>query len=241
MAHQERCRAGRSSTWLQILALSRNSAATRRVLESLRGGRGDGSHGTLGPGEVDRAAEAGHQTLAEKLLDELNRHEAETPPPLDCLQTECFRSDGCARQSQPLDFFIPSRLKAAADKVPERWLAGGIALSLQMPWEEERKTRLWRLVWAGLFRNVETPRWQLPELAAAPRVEKEATLQILRGTVERSGMPFPSWLALPEGPGASVTPGQLARLLDASWLSDERLFCSVTRASAQPPIGGVGR
>jgi hypothetical protein len=45
-------------------------------------------------------------------------------------------------------------------------------------------------------------------------------------------MPFPSWLALPEGQGASVTPGQLARLLDASWLSDERLFCSVARLRA---------
>src|SRR5205814_1223715 len=81
-----------------------------------------------------------------------------------------------------------------------------------------RKTRLWQLVWSGLFRAVATPHWQLPTSAGDLRSQKETTWQILRG-----------WLPATEGPAASLNPEQVARLLDASWLSDEGLFCSAAR------------
>src|SRR5262249_50311187 len=136
-----------------------------------------------------------------RTLDELDRHAAETPPPLDCLQGECFRAGGL------LDFprgwaFHSGDLPA--ERVPERWLADGIALSLETPWEEERKTRLWRAVWAGLFRAVRTPHWQLPA-PAEPVGDRTATREILR-----------SWLPAADGPGASLTRERLARLLDES-------------------------
>ena len=198
----------------QILALSRN-LRNKAALESYIAGV-----------EVEAAALHGLDLwlargkpapeLAQRTLDELNRHASETPTPVDCLQTECFRSGGALANPSLWTFYSLS--PKAGDKVPERWLAGGIALSLQMPWEAERKTRLWRLVWSGLFRGVQTPYWQLPEPAADPQTDKEATLQIMRG-----------WLPTQEGPGAGVTPARLAKLLDASWLADERLFCSAFR------------
>ena len=144
--------------------------------------------------------------LLRRILDELNRHAAETPPPLDCLLTECLRSGGALAN--------PSVWTLA---VPERWLVGSIALSMETPWESERKTRLWQLVWAGLFRAMETPYWQLPE-AVEFRTENDSTRAILS-----------AWLPAPDGPGANVTRARLIPLLDESWLADERLFCNVAR------------
>jgi hypothetical protein len=201
----------------QILALSRN-LRNKAALESYLAGvevEAMALHGL----DLWMARGKSAPELVRRALDELNRHAAATPPPLDCLQTECFRSGGALGNPSIWTFYSLS--PKAGDKVPERWLAGGIALSLQMPWEAERKTRLWRLVWAGLFRGIQTPYWQLPEPAADPRTDKEATLQILR-----------IWLATQEGPSAGVTPARLARLLDASWLADERLFCSTFRLRA---------
>jgi hypothetical protein len=149
-----------------------------------------------------------------KVLDELNRHAAETPAPVDCVRTECFRAGGML--ANPIAWNFASGAPRGAGKVPERWLAGGIALSLDMPWEAERAQRLWRLVWVGLFRAVETPPWQLPQTPVAAGAGSETTRQILHG-----------WLPAAEGRGASITRDQLARQLDASWLSDEHLYCPV--------------
>src|SRR5262249_9125203 len=123
-----------------------------------------------------------------RLLDELNRHAAQTPPPLDCLQTECFRAGGL------LDLPLAWPLQAEdGGRVRENWLIGGIALSLERPWENERKTRLWRAVWEGLFRTLRTPHWQVPDTAEATEARKDSTRAILRG-----------WLPGTEGPGASL-------------------------------------
>jgi hypothetical protein len=148
--------------------------------------------------------------LLRRVLDELNRHAAQTPPALDCLQTECFRAGGLLGNPTAWAF------RSGGDRVPETWLADGIALSLTTPWEDERKRRLWRAVWAGLFRALQTPHWQLPDAPEEPEGRRDATRQILRG-----------WLPAAEGPGASLTRAQLARLLDDSWLSDVRLFAPV--------------
>lgn len=141
--------------------------------------------------------------LLRRALEELNRHAAETPAALDCLKTECFRAGGLLA--------IPTLYTQAHGRIPERWLGGGIALSLDTPWEDARKIRLWQVVWAGLFRAMETPPWQLPRTADEPLRASKVTQDILRG-----------WL-----PGDALSPAEVARQLDASWLTDERLFAPV--------------
>jgi hypothetical protein len=155
--------------------------------------------------------------LLRRVLNELNRHAAETPAPLDCLQTECLRTRGLLEFPTAWSF---ARGKGSG-RVHENWLVGGISLSLTMPWEEERKIRLWRLVWAGLFRGITTPYHLVPETAEQLETAKESTRAIMRG-----------WLPAEEGPDASLTAGQVARLLDSSWLSDERLFAPVVELRA---------
>ena len=196
----------------QILALSRN-LRNKAPLESYLAGIQAEEDALKGLRQwLARGKPAPH--LLRRVLDELNRHADETPPPLSCLQTECFRSGGLLANPYGWTLKVPG----AADTVPEQRLAGSIALSLEMPWEAERKTRLWQLVWAGLFRALHTPHWQLPAAAEEPQTEKEATRKILHG-----------WLPATEGPGAALTRAHMVRLVDASWLSDERLFCSVAR------------
>jgi hypothetical protein len=154
------------------------------------------------------------EKLLRHALDELNRHAAETPPPLDCLNTECFRAGGALVNPPSWTFF-----SGKDERVKERWLAGGIAFSLDTPWEQERARRIWQVVWAGLYRNLQTPHWQLPDPLDGGkniRADKEATRQILQG-----------WLPPADGPAASWTVEQLASTLDQSWLSDEKLFCRV--------------
>jgi hypothetical protein len=196
----------------QILALSRN-LRNKAPLESYLAGV-QAEAGALE--DLDQLLARGKPApkLIRRVFDELNRHTVETPPPLSCLQTECFRSGGLL--VNPYGWTL--RAPGAADRVPEQWLAGSIALSLDIPWESEQKTRIWQLVWAGLFRAVQTPHWQLPAVAEDPRTKKDTTRKILHG-----------WLPAAEGPGAAVTHAQMVRLVDASWLSDERLFCSVAR------------
>jgi hypothetical protein len=151
--------------------------------------------------------------LLRRLLDELNRHADETPPPLDCLRTECYRAGGLITNPLGWNFYAGG---SGSGRVRERWLAGWIAASLDTPWEQERATRLWRLVWAGLFRAAQTPYWRLPAVAPDIAATQQATRRILEG-----------WLPAGDGAGQSVTTGQLARWLDASWLADEALFAPV--------------
>src|SRR5262249_26216947 len=64
--------------------------------------------------------------LLSQVLEELNWHASETPAPLDCVQAECLRTGGL------LEF--PTSWTFATGKGPgrvrERWLVGGISLSL---------------------------------------------------------------------------------------------------------------
>ncbi len=96
----------------------------------------------------------------------------------------------------------------------QRWLANSVALSMETPWEGERKTRLWRLVWDGLLRGAGTPYWELPKQAAQPRTVKNETARIMVG-----------WLPDDE---ESVTAQTMASLLDDSWLADIRIFNAIT-------------
>jgi len=68
---------------------------------------------------------------------------------------------------------------------------------------------------AGLFRAVETPHWQRPKVDTDIAAKKPATQRILE-----------TWLPAPDG--NSVTREQIVRLLDDSWLADDRLFCPVS-------------
>jgi hypothetical protein len=140
--------------------------------------------------------------LLRRIIAELDRHLNETPPPLDCLRTECYRAGGLLQNP------IAWRMQAPDGTPPERWLTGVIALSLDTPWENERIARLWRQAWGGLFRGVETPHWQLAELPA-----------------DDDGGILAGWL--PADDGLSLSRGELARLLEASWLTDEKLFAPV--------------
>ena len=194
----------------QILALSRN-LRNKAPLESYLAGIDiedkalEGLDHWLDRGKPD-------PKLLRRVLDELNRHAEETPPPLDCVQTECFRSVGLVGNPNAWSF------AGRGAGVREQWVAGSIALSMETPWENERKTRLWQLVWAGLFRGIETPHWERPKETHEPLAEKNATRSVLKG-----------WLPATEGPGAGVTRDRMIRLLDASWLADERLFCSISQ------------
>ena len=112
-----------------------------------------------------------------RVVEELNRHVGETASPLDCVQTECFRSDGAVDNTNLWSFAA----QGSPNRLPERRLIGGIAFSLEMPWEEQRKLRIWQLVWAGLFRAVKTPYWELPETSELPPMAKPATKKVLHG------------------------------------------------------------
>src|SRR5204863_2003549 len=122
---------------------------------------------------------------------------------LDCVQTECFRSNGMLANPGAWTFAVPG--PPVAGKVREPWIASSIVLSLEMPWEIERKTRLWQLVWSGLFRAVQTPPWELPRNPPSLATNKEATRNILQG-----------WLPPLEGPGSTMTGADMAALLEAS-------------------------
>ncbi len=150
-----------------------------------------------------------------RVLDELNRHADATPPPLDCLHTDCVRSGGLLDNANNWTLAAPG----SNERMRERWLAGSIATSLELPWEAERKTRIWQLVWAGLFRAVATPHWQLSPTSEVLDAHKSATRKILH-----------AWLPAESG----LRRADLARIVDASWLADERLFLDVTplRAAA---------
>jgi hypothetical protein len=151
--------------------------------------------------------------LFQPLLDELNRHAAETPSALDCLQTECFRARGLLDTPTAWAFRTHT---VVPRKVPEKWVADGIVLSLATPWENERKMRLWRAVWAGLFRALRTPHWQRPEVPWDPQAMPHSAGRILD-----------HWLPAAEGPDSSLTRARLEQLLTDSWLTDERLFAPV--------------
>jgi len=147
--------------------------------------------------------------LMRQALDDLNRHAEEMPSALDCLQTECYRAGGLLANPTMWSFH------SGTGKVPERWLADSIAFALDTPWENQRMTRIWRALWAGRFRLIETPHWQLPKTLPGLPDAQESTRRLMQG-----------WLPAAEGPGASVDAPRLGRLLDASWLTDDGLFVS---------------
>ncbi len=194
----------------QILALSRN-LRNHAPLESYLAGvqiEKDAMNG------LDQWLARGKPTpkLLRRVLDELNRHAHETPPALSCVQAECVCSGGMLGNANAWTLRTPG----AVNGIPEHWLAGGIVFSLDLPHEAERKMRIWRLVWAGLFRAVETPHWELPASTEDLHTRKDATRKILH-----------AWLPAAAGPGSSISRADVAGLLDASWLADERLFCAV--------------
>ena len=194
----------------QILALSRNLRNKAPLASYLAGV--DIEELALEDVNVWLARAKPPAKLVRQVLDELNRHAAETPPPVDCLRTECFRAGGALVNPVNWTFYSGT----GAGRVPERWLAGSIALSLDMPWEDARKTRLWQAVWAGLFRGLHTPHWELRDTTVEVQTRNEVAREVLRG-----------WLPATEGPGASLTLSELASLVDSSWLADERLFAAV--------------
>jgi hypothetical protein len=179
----------------QVLALSRNLRNKASLASYLAGVEAE--QDALAVIESWVAREKPSPDLLRRVLAELDRHLAETPPPLDCLQTECYRAGGLLQNP------IAWRMQAPNGASPERWLTGVIALSLDTPWENERIARLWRQVWAGLFRGVETPHWQLAELPA-----------------DDDGGILAGWLPADDG----LSRGELIRLMRASWLTDEKLF-----------------
>ena len=191
---------------VQILALSRNLRNKAPLESYVTGVQIEDS--ALDGIERLLSGDKPSPKLLKRTLDALDRHVAETPPPLDCLQTECFRAGGRAANPAVWAFAGPS-----GERVPEQWIVRGIALSYETPWEDSRKTRLWRLVWAGLFRGMQTPHWELPDTATNVRGVSESTRRILRG-----------WIPAKEGPDAGITAEHLATLLDASWLTDEALY-----------------
>jgi hypothetical protein len=199
----------------QILALSRNMRH-RAPIEFYRAGV-DVEESALEGLDHLLIRDKPSAKLLRRALQSLNHHAEETPAALDCLQTECYRAGGL--QANPVLWTFAMGGADGPGKIPERWMARNVALSLEMPWEEERRTRLWQVVWAGLFRGLQKPHWEQPDLSPDLPDTTETTRRILRG-----------WLPADDGPGASMTAARLARLLDASWLSDERLFCPV------PPV-----
>jgi hypothetical protein len=205
----------------QVLALSRNLRNKAPLASYLAGVEAEAS-ALKGLGHWLAQKRRPATGLLRRALTELNRHAAETPPPLDCLQTECYRAAEKLRNPTSWVFYSGT----PPGRVPESWLSGWIVLSLEMPWEKERRIRLWRAVWAGLFRAVQTPHWELPKALEEPPAERETTRRILRG-----------WLPASQGSGSSPTLQQLARLLDASWLGDERLFAPVVELRAAATRG----
>ncbi len=207
-------KAGRADAALehvaQILALSRNLRHKAPIDSYVVGIETEAA--ALAAVDDWLAAARPDPDLLRRMLDELNRHAANVPTPLDCLQTECFRAGGLLA--------LPAGWVRSPERIRDRWLAGVITLSLELPWEDERKTRLWQIVWAGLFRALETPPWELPAVSE-PNGASDATRNILR-----------AWLPAASGPGASLTQADVARQLDASWLADEHLFASVERLRA---------
>lgn len=182
----------------QILALSRNLRNKAPIASYAAGVQAEDS-ALIGLDEL-LAHKKPSAPLLRQILEVLDRHAAATPSALDCLQTECYRAGGLLERPTGWAFYTGG--------IPERTLAGSIALSLETPWERERATRIWRLVWAGHFRAVRTPHWQLPEGKLA------------------------AWLPATEGRAASISRPRLEGLLQASWLGDSQLYCDVLHLQA---------
>jgi hypothetical protein len=202
----------------QILALSRNLRNKAPVKSYLLGIKLEAS----ALDGLDDWLERGKPTpeLLQNVLEYLSHHARETPPAVDCVQTECFRAGGVIA-NPALWSLRPTNVKGDGARIPERWLSGGVTLAFEAPWEAERKDRLWQIVWAGLIRSVETPYWERPFKLADPPAATQSTKNVLL-----------DWLPATEGPGSSLTIEQVARWLDASWLSEPRLFAPVGQLRA---------
>lgn len=155
------------------------------------------------------------QAWLQRVLQDLTRHAAETPPALDCLHTECYCAGGLLEN--------PTMWPHLKDPVwrSGSWLRGAIALSYEAPWESERRARLWQLVWAGLERNLRTPYWELPEPTDPVRFATPRETRFLR-----------DWLPTAQGPDAGITAARVTQLLDDSWLGNSSLYCEVDHLRA---------
>lgn len=192
----------------EILALSRSLRNKAPAASYLVGARMEKS----ALEGLDKWIARGKPTTDElrRLLKELHHHAEETQPPFDCAQTECFRAGGLLKMPNLWAFAATTR--DVPGRVPERWLAGGITVSLELPWEDERKLRLWQVVWKGLLRGVRQPHWEAQQEPADLAMASATTRSILSAWLPADGAP---------------SRAEVARLLDASWLTDERLFCPV--------------
>lgn len=147
-----------------------------------------------------------------RMIAILEQHESLIPSAVGSVRAECLVSSGL------LDNPTAWRMTHADDPHAgnRRSLAPAIAVSLELPWEAERKVRLWRLVWGGLLRAAETPLLERQSTFATGNFEKPETMKILAG-----------WIAPSEGPGASVAPERIGHWLDQSWLADDILITPV--------------
>jgi hypothetical protein len=145
--------------------------------------------------------------LVQRALQELNRHETETPP-----ATEPIRAEYCALRDRPNDavrwLFTGAHYSAPANL--ERDL---VTLALQTPWERERARRFLNALTISRLKEAQTPYWQLPLQARL---------------VNRNSVPIPfdePWLVnfLPDGNHRSMGFEQWEHLLSDSPLL-HRLF-----------------
>jgi hypothetical protein len=150
--------------------------------------------------------------LLRRALDELNRHEEESPPATDPIKAEYLtlreRLDDPARW-----FYIVASSSATAEL--ERDLIG---LALQTPWERERATRVLHTLTSSRLKEAQTPYWQLP-------------LQARLGN-RSSGPADEAYLAslfIPDGTNPSFNSGQWQRLL-----ADSRLLLQLFMLSSRP-------
>jgi hypothetical protein len=147
--------------------------------------------------------------LLRKALAGLTRLGAEEPSPVDCVKAEFLRTHSVLNDPARWMLVLPG----FSGEGPARGEHDLVAVSLEMPWEAERKERIWNAVWAGLVRAAEVPPWQ-----AARPVGGEGP-----GVAQKI---LANWVPAADGPGA-LTRERLGRFLEQSWLADVRFFPDV--------------
>jgi hypothetical protein len=145
--------------------------------------------------------------LIRRALEELNQHEAETPP-----ATEPIRVEYCLLQDRLDD--AARWLFANADySAPANLERGLVMLALRTPWERERARRFLNALTISRLKEAQTPYWQLP-------------LPARLGNRNAKPVPFEeAWLVnfAPDGNRLSISSEQWEQLLADSRLL-HRLF-----------------